>query len=313
MNSLLPKAISLLIAIMISGSGYAQHSVEVERQAQAGEWMAALAAYKKMPSRKITSSTALAAAKSAWAMGLVDLAKAEYDRAIVLDRNEPTLSDDAKVRIYFARGVIELQEGKYQRAIAFAEKAFMLVESSPLRGEIGQLWGESLLKLNKPEAAIRKFETALNEVSEENLGELHYNIAAACMSVGELEKAEKHFTSIPLTHPKTGLAVKALASIAMENRKYKDALFWLKKGRADYAELFLDSWVDYALVKASTVLGQIPQAEQMANDANEKYPPSDGWLILMQSTLEQARWDQYEAKMARLKPATSNRGAHGKQ
>ncbi len=313
MRALLPKALSFFVAFMFAVAGHAQHSVDVERQAQAGEWMAALAAYKKMPSRKITSTTALAAAKSAWAMGLVDLAKAEYDRAIVLDRDEQSLSSDAKTRIYFARGVIELQEGSYQRAIAFAEKAFMLVEPSPLRGEIGQLWGEALLKLNKPEAAIRKFEAALNEVSEENQGELHYSIAAAAMNVGELEKAEKHFTSIPLKHPKTGLAVKALASIAMENRKYKDAQFWLKKGRADYSELFLDSWVDYALVKSHTVLGQIPQAEEIAINATEKYPPSDGWLILMQSTLEQARWDQYEAKMARLKPANSNRRAHGQQ
>ncbi len=312
MRSLILRAISFAALCLLSSTACAQHSIEVERHAQAGEWMASLSAYKKMPTRKVTATTALAAAKSAWALGLVEMAKAEYDRALVLNKSENSLSDNSRARVLFARGIIELQEGNYQKAIAFGEKSAILVDPSPLRGEIDQLLGEALLKLNKPEQAIRKFELSLENISDENSGDLRYAIASAAMNIGELEKAEEHLSKIPVKHKKSGLAVKALASIAMEKRDYRAANFWLKKGRSNYSDLFLDSWVDFALVKSFASLGQLSQAEQIVKKANEKYPPSDGWVILMQSTIEQARWESSESKMARMVPQSNAQEAHGK-
>jgi tetratricopeptide (TPR) repeat protein len=301
MNSVFSKAISLLFLTLFSSEALAQHSIDVEKKAQTGEWLEALTIYKQMPTRKITATTALAAAKSAWALGLVDDAKNEYDKALALDASAQTLSDEARARIYFSRGIIEFQEGNYQGSIVFAEKADQLIsEDGPLKSEIAQLWGEALYKSNKPQLALRKLEWATQNVSSENAGDLHYNIASAAMSIGQLDKAEEHLTLIPIHHPKSALAIKALASIALENKKYREVIFWLTKGRTEYPDTFLDSWVDYALTRSYAANGDSEKVVETVERASSVYPPSDGWLILLQSAAEQARWESDTAMMAQM-------------
>jgi tetratricopeptide (TPR) repeat protein len=291
----------------------AQHSIDVEKKTQSGEWLEALTAYKKMPTRKVTATTALSAAKSAWALGLVDLAKKEFDRALVLDSSSAQLSTESRARIYFSRGAIELQEGNYQGAIVYAEKADKLVrEAGPLNSEINQLWGEALFKSNKPQLALRKLEQALTGVSNEHAGDLHYSIGSAAMILGQLEKAEDHFTQIPVRHVRSALAIKSLGTIALENRKYQEVIFWLNKGREEYPDAFLDSWVDYALTKSYSSIGESQKATETATKAAAMYPPSDGWLILLQSISEQAKWRTDASAMAQLgKNSSLNEGSNG--
>jgi tetratricopeptide (TPR) repeat protein len=308
MKSVFSKAISLIFLTLLSSEALAQHSIEVEKKAQSGEWLEALTIYRQMPSRKVTSTAALAAAKSAWALGLVDDAKKEYDKALALDATAQALSDDARARIYFSRGIIEFQEGNYQASIVFAEKADgLVIEEGPLKSEIAQLWGEALYKSNKPQIALRKLEWALQHVSADNAGDLHYNIASAAMSIGQLDKAEEHLTLIPINHSKSGLAIKALASIALENKKYREVIFWLTKGRTEYPDTFLDSWVDYALTRSYAATGDSQKVVETSEKASSIYPPSDGWLILLQSAAEQARWESDAAMMARMNQKSQGR------
>lgn len=313
MRGYLSKACGLMLYLGMISSSYAQHSIDVEKKTQSGDWLEALTAYKKMPTRKVTASTALSAAKSAWALGLVDLAKKEYDRALVLDSSTAQLSTESRARIYFSRGVIELQEGNYQGAIVYAEKADKLVrEEGPLHSEINQLWGEALFKSNKPQLALRKLEDALMGVSDENSGDLHYSIGSAAMVLGQLDKAEDHLTKIPVRHARSALAIKSLGIIALENRRYQEVIFWLNKGREEYPDAFLDSWVDYALTKSYSAIGEPQKATETASKASAMYPPSDGWLILLQSISEQAKWRTDSSAMAQLgKNSSLNEGSHG--
>lgn len=287
--------VHLLLAMLtlswVIPTASAQHPIDIEKKAQAGEWLEALSAYKMLPSRRITPSAALAAAKSAWALGLINQAKSEYDRALHLDPDGDELSDVDRARILFSRGIIEFQEGNYQSAIVFAGKASDLIEvEGPLKAEVFQLWGESLLKANKPQLALEKFEEALSWIRPEGEGDLHYLIATASMTIGQLQKAEEHFTAIPLRHSKSGLAMKGLGMIALEGRKYDEVTFWLTKGRQEYPDVFLDSWVDFALVKAYSEIGNNELLKKTYDNATASYPPSDGWLILLQATAEESFW-----------------------
>lgn len=305
--------LTIFLFLGVAAQAVAQHPIDVERKAQAGEWLEALSAFRMLPSRRVTPAAALAAAKSAWALGLVKEAKTQYDRALLLDPEGQELSDADRSRILFSRGIIEFQEGNYQAAIVFAGKASDLIEvEGPLKAEIFQLWGEALLKANKPQLALEKCEAALNWIRPEGEGDLHYLIATAAMTIGQLEKAEEHFTAVPLRHSKSGLAMKGLGMLALENKKYDEVTFWLTKGRQEYPDVFLDSWVDFALVKAYAASGDSEQLKKAYENATATYPPSDGWLILLQATAEESLWQKSLGTTARASLKVKSGGApHG--
>jgi hypothetical protein len=83
-----------------------------------------------------------------------------------------------------------------------------------------------------------------------------------------------------------------LASIALQSKQNDRARFWIEKGRANYAESFLDSWADFGLVKVAVEADDLSHARSLVDKAQKRFPPSDPWLILMQSALEQAEWNE---------------------
>jgi len=305
------KMTLLLFALLVSATSNveAQHPIEVERKAQEGKWLEALATYHALPSRRITPTAAIAAGKSAWALGLVSEAKNEYDRALHLESPVDALSSVDRARVLFARGIIEFQERNYRGAIVFVEKADEIVsEEGPLRSEIYQLWGEALYKLNKIKGASEKLEEALNGIKPESKGDLAYLLASAQMQLGKLDEAKSNFEMVPLRHPKSPLAMKGLASIAFEEKHFDEVVFWLNKGREEFSESFLDSWVDYALVKAYAQLGETEELKTSYERALKIYPPSDGWLVLLQAVAEEYLWQPIASSTAMRASYKSSKG-----
>jgi len=277
--------------MLFVASAQAQHPVEVQKQAASGDYMAALATFKRMPSRVATTASAVAAAKSAWSLGLAEIAKEEFDHALNIASIKNDISDSEKARIIFSRGIVEFQDQNYQSSIVYAEKAVELVsEVGPLRSEINTLWAESLLKLNKQNLAELKLLEALNGVRAESKGDLHFLLATCQMQLGKLDQAKKNFESIPLRHLKGPIAIRGLANIAFETDKYEESIFWLNKGRQEFEDAFLDSWVDYALVKSYGELQDLDKLKETYDGAIGRYAPSDSWLILLQAIAEQYLW-----------------------
>jgi hypothetical protein len=89
--------------------------------------------------------------------------------------------------------------------------------------------------------------------------------------------------------------------IALDTGKMKSASFWLKKGRAEYPDSFLDSWVDYALLRIAMSENDQVAVREVRAAATKKYPPSDPWLNLLQAAAEGFEW-------ARLKPGLGREG-----
>ena len=108
----------ILLTISFVVNVQAQHPVEIQRKTASGDYMAALATYKRMPTRKATAASAVAAGKSAWALGLNDVAKSEFDRALSLGDLNGELDESEVGRIYFSRGIIEFQEENYQSSFS---------------------------------------------------------------------------------------------------------------------------------------------------------------------------------------------------
>ena len=265
----------------------AEHPVDVQKLSAEGEHFKALEMYERLPDRRLADDTHIAAAKSAWALGLTKRASDIFDSVL----RGSSIDNDERARLTFSRGIIEFQEGRYQEAALFAEKAAShLPEKSPLRGRILLLLGQSLFKAQSYATAEEKLWRALAESAPEDRPDVSLSLGMTQMKLGKLSDAERALKSIPTDHQNAPEAIRMLADISLQNNNGDRARFWIDKGKADYSESFLDSWTDYGLTAAALKSGDVERARKTNQDATRRLPPSDPWLIITQASLEQAEW-----------------------
>jgi len=281
------RVVLCTVACGFSVGAHAQHSIDIQKLAADGEHMKALAMYELLPSRSLSLSARIAAAKSAWALGLNRQAAEGFDSIL----REAQLPTDTQARLTLSRGVLEYQEERYAEAALFAEKTVSyLKQSSPLRSRALLLWGQSLTRVSAYASAQEKLVAALEDASSVDQPEIQYSLGVVEMKLGKYSDAEKHLKAIPTDHERAPATVRLLASISLETHQPDRARFWIEKGKSDYPEAFLDSWGDYGLLQIALEKGEISQARNTFESAQKQYAPSDPWLVLMQATLEQAQW-----------------------
>lgn len=293
MRSVLHVGLLLSVAILLAAPAVslAQHAADVQKLSADGEHFKALAMYELLPSKKLVMETRVAAAKSAWALGLNRQAADGFDSIL----RDPTIAPDIRTRLVLSRGVIEYQEERYQEAALYAEKAISyMLESVPLRGRAYLLWGQSLLRTGAYASAHEKFEKALSDVQPHDRAEAQFALGLVQLKLARYEDAQKNLEAIPMDHERTPVAVRMLAGLALETRQYDRAKFWIEKGKTDYPETFVDSWGDYGLVQAAISRGDLDEARRVTDQAEKRFPTSDSWLVLMQASLELAEWKQRE-------------------
>jgi tetratricopeptide (TPR) repeat protein len=272
----------------------AQHPIEVERLAAQGEYLKALTLFDELPTRIITVSSRLAAAKAAWALSLPQRAEAEYDRAL----REGGLDDVQRARVLLAKGIIEFQEFRPQVAAMYAEKVIdALPGASPLRSRALTLWGQALYEQHEYAGAEAKLLKALDESGPQDRAEVHFSLGLCDERLGKNAEARDHFESVPLEHDRTPDALRELARLALDDGKPKEAALWLNKGRTAYPDRFLDSWVDYALLQIAVKNSDDAAVHEIRDAAVKKYPPSDGWLDLLLAAAEAYEWRDASGEM----------------
>ena len=281
--------LALGFAVLVALPAHAQHPIDVQRLTVEGDHFRALSMYELLPDRRMAADTHIAAAKSAWALGLTQEARQIFDSIL----RGHSVSADERARITLSRGIIEFQEERYQEAALFAEKAAgALEEKAPLRGRAFLLWGQSLLRLGAYATAEEKLLRALSESLPGDRPEINFSLGTTLVKLGKLSDAEKAFKGIPTDHYRAAEAVRTLAAISLQTDQPERARFWIEKGRESYPESFLDSWADYGMAQVALRTGDMDRARGVVEQAQKKYPASDSWLILMQGALEQAEWDR---------------------
>jgi tetratricopeptide (TPR) repeat protein len=281
-------------ALMWNRVALAQHPSEVQKLSAEGEHMRALAMYEILPNKKLMTETRIAAAKSAWALGLNRQAASAFDDIL----RDPNVAPDIRTRLVLSRGVIEYQEERYLEAALYAEKAIgYMRESVPLRGRAYLLWGQSLLRTAAYSSAHEKFQKALADVQASDKAEAHFALGLVELKLGRYSEAQKDLESIPMDHNRTPVAVRMLASLALETQQHDRAKFWIEKGKTDYPDAFVDSWGDYGLVQVALAKGNIEEARKIVERAQKQFAPSDSWLVLMQASLELAEWKKRDQGM----------------
>ena len=278
----------VLIALMIRPADLlAQHPIDVQRKAAAGEYYEALVSYDQLPRRRSTTLSTVAAARSAWGLGLPARAIVEYDKALQDEKLEPS----ERARLLLSRAIIEFQEGRFQVAQLYAEKAAALLPTpSPLRSKVWFVWGQSLDRLSQYGAAEERYKLAADESSEDERGDIYYLLGKCQERLGRFDEARDSLQKVPLRHEQAPFAMRQLAEIALNAGRPKEVEFWLTTGRREYPESFLDSWVDYALARGAMMNQDDQRLSEILDEATKKYPPSDHWLNLLRGAVEGYRW-----------------------
>ena len=272
----------------LASEGRAEHPVDVERFAAEGDYLQALAAYDRLPQRILTSEAMLAAAKSAWALGLSERAIREIERLL----REKDLRADLRTEAHLTRAIIEYQEGRYQVADLYAEKTVRgCAKEGAQRSTAFLLWGESLAAQGAYGAAESKLSAAWEGAAPEQRAEIAFQRAMARVHLGKSDEARADFEQVPQRHERSAEAIRALARISLDEGDFGSAAFWLERGRAWYPQRFLDSWVDYALVQVALFSGDQETVRTTQQSAVKKYPPSDPWLTLLSAAVEAHTWE----------------------
>jgi tetratricopeptide (TPR) repeat protein len=281
--------LGFLLGCLSSTLVFAEHPIDVQKLSAEGDHFKALTMYELLPDRRLDEDTHIAAARSAWALGMTRQAIELFD---VILRGD-AIDADERARITLSRGIIEYQEERYQEAALFAEKAAsQLPERAPLRGRAMLLWGQSLYKAQAYSVAEEKLLAALADAAPSDRPDVALSLGRVFMKLGKLSEAEKTVKLIPASHAHAAEAIRMLAHIAFLTKQGERARFWIEKGRSDYTNSFLDSWADFGLVSVALDSEDLPRARSIVERAQKRLPPSDNWLILMQAALEQAEWKQ---------------------
>ena len=216
---------------------------------------------------------------------------------LIIDTAIRKLQADGKIdpveqaRLHLSVGIIHFQEGRYQIAAMKAERVVELLKTpGPLRSKANFLWAESLSRLGSLGQAAERYEAALLEAPTEDRPDIHFAFGVCARSLGMSDRAQGHFEKVPLQHERTAMAIRNLAELALEAKSYANAGVWLARGRADYPDRFLDSWTDYALVRVAIHGGDLEEVRELRAQAQTKYPPSDGWLTLLNAEAEAYEW-----------------------
>ncbi|MBX7137096.1 MAG: hypothetical protein K1X83_03860 [Oligoflexia bacterium] len=277
----------LSAALLTGAQAFAQHPIDVQRLQADADYMGSLAAYDRMPKRMATTDAMVSAAKSAWALGLSDRASAEFQSAL----QDNSLGVEARARINLFRSIIELQEERLQTAEAFVQRAMQKLDApGALRAKIWMVWGDVLSGLQQFGAAAEKYKLSLAEAGDEDLPEVHFRLGECGIKLGQNEAAKEQFENVPLDNDRAPEAIRYLAQLALDQGEYQHAQFWLNRGRTDFPERFLDSWVDYALLQAALHQGDRTAAKNLMEAANTQYPPSDFWLSMLNATFQASSW-----------------------
>jgi len=274
------------VCTLFAAAAYGEHPIDVARASANGDYFDALVIWNKLPKRRATTESIMAAAKSAWALGLGEKASELYDFAA----HRPDSSARTRALATLSRGIIEFQESNYQLAVLFAERAIKEADEkhSDMVAKAEVLLGDSEKELDSLAGAEKHFLKALKLAPHDESYSVNFKLGEVQQRLGKLDEAAANFKEIPLNHELIVDAIKHLATIASEEKNYKETFFWLKYGRENYPEKFLSSWVDYALFNASIRLGK--ESEKIFNAAVKRYPPSDPWLILLNAEHELHAW-----------------------
>ena len=253
-------------------------------------------------------SEKLAAARSAWALGLVRLAR-EYWDEVFANRE---FRDVERSRAMLGRAIMELQESQYEEARMIAERGAGDLPASELRAQFWLVIAEALKEQDALSLAEEYYKRAMAEARGATRSEAAYLLGECQFRLGMINDARYTFTAVEADSTYAPRALKKLVQIDLVQRNYAGVLNWIDEGREGYSAEFSDGWVTYAFVTAHIELGNVAAARKEIHQYQVKNSDRNAWFMLAESAIEAnyARGMLHEPS-TKNQAARSRGGAHG--
>lgn len=227
----------------------------------------------------------LAAAKSAWALGLVKTARDLWDQAF----NDPAFQGPERSRAMLARSMLELQEGECVAAQNFAANGMQGVDDSDLKAQFSLVRGEAMATQKAYDQALAEYQQAAKVGNEDTKAEAAFLAAETQRKLGRLRDARTSLTAIETESPYAARGLRLLAEIDLADQNYQGVVTWLNEAREGFSSEFQDAWTSYGLVTAESRLGKFDEAEKELKSFQAAYSSGDTWYALAEATYEAQR------------------------
>lgn len=224
----------------------------------------------------------LSAARSAWALGLSDVARKYWDQALAND----SFQGQERTKELLARAILELQEGNLEEARALAEKTASTVNSSELRAQFWLLIGESLRLQGANSQSESYYQRAVSESASETKSEANYLLGECLLKLGRMSDARYAFTGVESKGRFAVAAIKRLIEIDISQKSYEGVLTWVREGRENYPSEFEDPWVSYANTVALIEVGRTDDASKELDRMKTRHSDSEPWFQVAAASYE---------------------------
>ncbi len=269
----------LAVAATLSASGNSLDTVgELSRRGK--HFDAIVKVYDEK--EQMTLADLLGAAKSAWALGLVDRAREYWDQAL----SNPDFKEDERYRAMLARSIVELQEGGFEQARSIAERAAAKLDSSELRAQFWLVIAEALKEQKALSLAEEYYNKAIKDGEATVQTEARFLLGECELKLGRLSEARYAFASVDAGSTFTLQALRRLIEIDLTQRNYEGVLTWVNEGRESYPTEFRDGWTTYAMVSSLVELQRTDDARKELKEFRIRRSDQDTWYPLAEAAIE---------------------------
>jgi len=274
------KLVSVFLLLMVSPVLAENSDVPVRQLTGSGlHFEAVLAAQEK---DTLSLEERLSAARSAWALGLAETARKNWDEALANESFDGTERD----KELLARAILELQEGRLEQARSLAEKTAATIPASDLRAQFWLLIAESLRTQGALSQAESYYQRAVSESSQDTRSEANYLLGECLLRLGRMTDARYAFAGVESKGRFAVAALKRLVEIDLDQKSYEGVLTWIHEGRENYPSEFEDPWVSYAQTMALLEVGRIDDASQELKRMKTRHSENETWYQLADSSME---------------------------
>lgn len=260
----------------------------VSELSHAGRHYEALLRFGSIPKDKHSIADRNSAARSSWALGLVDHARGQWDELL---QNKEFVGVE-RSRAFLARSILELQENNYEPARAIAERGSDELQSSELRSQFWLLIGEALREQGVLSHAEDYYKRASMEGNGQTKSEALYHLGETQRELGMLREARYSYTSIPLASSYAPLALRRLMEIDFIERDYDGVLTWLDEGSSAHPTEFDKPWDYYAKISAFIEQGRLDKATSLLRTFGLRHSVNNQWYALADAAIESKQVEQ---------------------
>jgi tetratricopeptide (TPR) repeat protein len=298
MNSRLLHSAAFVLTLLGASAAFAvpelvgdspETVLSIEELSRSGMHFEALSKAQAKGEGGLSLAEQLSAARSAWALGLADVARKYWEGAFA----KKEFDGLERSREMLARAILELQEGRPFEAREIAERTAQTVPPSDLRAQLWMVVGEALRIQQADNQAEIYYKKAFQEASPTAKSEAAYLLGECQYRLGKLQDSRYSFTAVQSASKHASQALQRLIELDLSQNNFEGVVTWVEEGRTNVAGTFDSSWVSYAYVKSLLALDRVNDAQRELGKSKVRYSEHDSWNELANAAMEAKRIEDH--------------------